>query len=277
MDEGARGARVRRELGAPCASWRSPTTEVLIPARSCRCCARGSRSARRAEWLVQAVLPERARNRAWISELVGIDVRFLPDGIANPVCPWLRGLLAEEPGPTILHTHFSRFDMPAVAAAAGHPRREGHLADPHRPERGRRHARRQPLQARGRGRRVERILCVAPHLAEGVVARGAPPAACEYFPNGLDTDAHAPVSHGAQARGARVPRTAPGRHGGASLRPRLGAQGRRPLPAVGGAPQGGRPTRADGRLRPRWRARASAGRGAGDRRGALDPGRGLST
>ncbi len=43
-------------------------------------------------------------------------------------------------------------------------------------------------------RRVERILCVAPHLAEGVLARGAPAAKVSFFPNGLDTTVHVPPS-----------------------------------------------------------------------------------
>jgi len=32
------------------------------------------------------------------------------------------------------------------------------------------------------------MLCVAPHLVEGVKARGAPPGKVEYFPNAIDTD-----------------------------------------------------------------------------------------
>jgi glycosyltransferase EpsD len=43
-------------------------------------------------------------------------------------------------------------------------------------------------------RRVSRILCVAPHLVDAVIARGAPRGKVELFPNGVDTAAFAPPS-----------------------------------------------------------------------------------
>ena len=143
---------------------------------------------------VQAVLPDPAKDRGWIGQLDGIDVRFLPmDSRAGSVGR-LRQLVGEERGPTILHTHFSVFDMPAVAAAAG--RRDvkvlWHVHTVLGEGAGQRAANLFKLAVVGR--RVERILCVAPHLAEGVLARGAPPGRVEYFPNALDTEAHAPPS-----------------------------------------------------------------------------------
>ena len=141
-----------------------------------------------------AVFPDRARGRTWLADLDGIEVRFTPEGSRTGSIAWLRGLLAEAREPTILHTHFSRFDMPAVAAAAG--RRDvkvlWHIHTVLGQGAGQLAANRFKLAVVGR--RVERILCVAPHLAEGVLARGAPRGRVEYFPNALDTDAHVPIS-----------------------------------------------------------------------------------
>ena len=87
---------------------------------------------------------------------------------------WLEELVAAEPGATVLHSHFTAFDLPAVKVAAKRPDTRvfwhvhtvlGSNAT---------------VQLRNRvklsmlARRVELILCVAQHLADAVRARGAP-------------------------------------------------------------------------------------------------------
>lgn len=141
-----------------------------------------------------AVLPERAQGRPWLSRLTGLDARFLPTSSRPRSVLWLRRLLAGEPGPTVLHTHFSRFDMPGVAAALGRSRVRivWHTHTVLSESQTMRVANRVKLGAIGR--RVDRILCVGPHLAEDVIARGARPERVSYFPNGLDIDVYAPPS-----------------------------------------------------------------------------------
>ena len=92
----------------------------------------------------------------------------------------------------MLHTHFSRFDMPGVAAALGRSRVRvvWHTHTVLSETRTMRVANRVKLGAIGR--RVDRILCVGPHLADDVIARGARPERVSYFPNGLDTSVYTP-------------------------------------------------------------------------------------
>ena len=137
-----------------------------------------------------AVLPGRAQGRPWLSHLAGLETRFLPSSSRARSVPWLRRLLADQPGPTVLHTHFSRFDMPGVAAALGRSRVRvvWHTHTVMSESQTMRAANRIKLSAVGR--RVDRILCVGPQLAEEVIARGARPERVFYFPNGLDTDVY---------------------------------------------------------------------------------------
>ncbi len=144
-------------------------------------------------WSAQAVLPERARERDWLADLGphAEKVLFAPPGSRIEHGRWLAEVVDAEPGPTVLHSHFTVFNIPAVAVAR---RRAGvsvywhvHtvLSD------------RMAARARNRlslgvaSRYVERILCVAPHLADSIRARGAPAAKVQYFPNALDAAAYA--------------------------------------------------------------------------------------
>jgi len=141
-------------------------------------------------WEALAVLPARARARPWAAALAADEpgrVRFVPAGGRLLEARWLRTLVAERKTPTILHAHFTRFDVPVAALAAA--RRDVQaiwhfhtvLSD------------QTAVRARNRlrfavvGRAVARMLCVAPHLAEAVRARGAEAAKIVYLPNGIDT------------------------------------------------------------------------------------------
>ena len=100
----------------------------------------------------------------------------------------MRSLLSESDEPTILHTHFTSFDIPAAMAAGGHAAAKvfWHVHTPHHDS--------LPMRARNRlkysvlGRRVERILCVSSELAEVVVDRGAPRSRVEFMHNAVDVD-----------------------------------------------------------------------------------------
>ncbi len=149
--------------------------------------------AERRGWSAQAVLPERAREREWLADLGPHRERllFAPPGSRTEHGRWLADVVDSEPGPTVLHSHFTVFNIPAVAVARRRPDVSVYwhvhtvLSE------------RMAARARNRlslgvvARQVERILCVAPHLADGVRARGAPADKVRYFPNALDAGAYA--------------------------------------------------------------------------------------
>jgi glycosyltransferase involved in cell wall biosynthesis len=141
-------------------------------------------------WKAEAVLPPRARGRDWLEQLRDVSVLFAPEGGLQDRARWLRSLVDAEPGPTVLHSHFTEYDLPVAAAARSRPAVTAywHLHTVLSP--------RPSIRVRNRikfsllSRPVERILCVAPHLAQSVIARGGPPEKVTYFPNGLDVDAY---------------------------------------------------------------------------------------
>lgn len=145
-------------------------------------------AARARGWDVEAVLGGDSRGCEWIADLEqgGIPVRLVELGSRLRLRRELVSLLSESRAPTILHTHFTSFDVPAALAAV---RRPGaavvwHLHSP---------ARTDPVgRLRGVarsalvGRLVDRILCVAPDRAAAAVAQGAPQDRVQFFPNAID-------------------------------------------------------------------------------------------
>jgi glycosyltransferase involved in cell wall biosynthesis len=146
-------------------------------------------------WEAQAVLPEGARERDWLPMLAEHEDRmvFAPPLHRRGRRRWVEELLEGHDEPVVLHSHFSLFDDAAAEAARRRPTvrtfwqvhtvLSGHPAV--------RAANRLKLSVRARP--VERILCVAPHLVDAVVARGAPPEKVLYFPNAIETRAFAPA------------------------------------------------------------------------------------
>lgn len=147
-------------------------------------------AARDRGWTCEAVLGPVARDRVWLDELRddGIPFRIAPSASRGDATTLIRAILSESDEPTILHTHFTVFDIPAAIAAARHARAKvfWHVHTPHHES--------IPVRARNRlkytvlGRRVERILCVSTELAEVVVARGAPRSRVEFLHNAVDVD-----------------------------------------------------------------------------------------
>jgi glycosyltransferase involved in cell wall biosynthesis len=96
--------------------------------------------------------------------------------------------LAERDEPTVLHTHFTSFDLPAIWAALGlanaiviwhiHSRLESDL----------RSKLRNALKFAVAGRRVEAILCVSSDLRDSMRGRLAPDRRLVVFPNAIDLD-----------------------------------------------------------------------------------------
>lgn len=133
---------------------------------------------------VEAVFLEGPESRYWVRDLeaAGIPCRFIPFG-------GMDALLAEDPGPTILHVHFSLLAIEAARAARRHPNVTAywhvHTKITRGPWRWLRNAVRFGVLSRG----VERIFCVAPDLARDVRRRLGPASKVEFFPNAIDLDA----------------------------------------------------------------------------------------
>ena len=144
--------------------------------------------AQRRGWHGEAVFAETARGRDWFASLEedGIPVRIVERASRGEMTRQLRALLDERPGePTVLHTHFTAYDIPAAVAARGRPDTSvlWHLHTP--PNGTLATALRSRIKFSLYGRQVAAILCVAPHMAERV-ARIAPEGRASFFPNGID-------------------------------------------------------------------------------------------
>ena len=134
------------------------------------------RAARDRGWTCEAVFSSVARDRVWLDELRddGIPFRIAPSNSRGDISRLVRSLLSESDEPTILHTHFTSFDIPAAMAADRHRAAKvfWHVHTPHHGS--------LPIRARNRlkyavlGRRVERILCVSSELAEVIVEARRP-------------------------------------------------------------------------------------------------------
>ena len=147
-------------------------------------------------WSFEAVFTEVAAERPWYGELEvgGITVRVAPEAGRKALGTWLEHLLAERAQPTILHTHFTRFDLPAVAVAHRH---DGvavvwHLHSQLRsnPTAMLRNTMRLALA----GRRVDAILCVSDEIRRAARWRLAPNNRLVTFPNAIDLERFLPAA-----------------------------------------------------------------------------------
>ena len=145
-------------------------------------------------WSAELVLSETAAGHNWVARLEaeGVRVHFVSPGSRSRLGRQLAPLLEEEAGPAILHTHFTGFDLPAVAARRLQPqsrRRElavvwqihtmpptSVLAWP-----------RNALKFGLIGRPVRQMLCVGPQIARTLRRCGARRAAVTVFENAIDT------------------------------------------------------------------------------------------
>lgn len=147
------------------------------------------RAARDAGWAAEMVFDAPAGEpHAWVAEFeaAGIPVRFAPPGNRRELGRWVGDLLAESEAPTVLHTHFTTFDMPAVLGARGnaqaHPVWHQHMDLSKRPSIMVRNA----IKFGGFGRLTDRIVCPARDTAEDVKRVGAPRDKVVFITNGID-------------------------------------------------------------------------------------------
>jgi glycosyltransferase involved in cell wall biosynthesis len=150
------------------------------------------RAARDRGWNVEVVLGTDARGCPWLGDLerAGAPVRLFELDGRRELGRAVSSLLGESADPTILHTHFTAFDVPAALAARRRPHTAvvWHLHSPARTD----------LVGRARGlaksglagRLVDRILCVSPDRAKAAIAQGAPRSRVRFFPNAIDVSAY---------------------------------------------------------------------------------------
>lgn len=141
-------------------------------------------------WSFEAVFTEVATGRPWYADLKtdGIAVRIAPHTGRKTLAIWLDDLLAERNVPTVLHTHFTTFDVPAVLAGR---RRDDATIVWHvhsNLQSGLRAFLRNTAKFGLVGRRADAILCVSSDLRDSVHRRLAPARRLVAFPNAIDLE-----------------------------------------------------------------------------------------
>jgi glycosyltransferase involved in cell wall biosynthesis len=146
--------------------------------------------ARSRGWRVDIVLPGRARQAPWVEELAdaGIGMHLADVEGRRARAQWLARELGEEPGPTILHTHFTLWDAPAVLAARRLDRAAvvWHIHTTLAKTLAARLRNMAKFASLGRG--VSAILCPAPNIAEDVRRRLAPRGRVHFLPSVVDVE-----------------------------------------------------------------------------------------
>lgn len=141
-------------------------------------------------WTTEFVLPEEARGRVWIEELEesGAKISFR-SGSRLGLSRWIGELLDQSDEPTLVHTHFTTYDVPAVLAARGRSNTSVywhvHTVLSTSPGAITRNA----LKFATFGRLVDRILCPSSNIAEGVARRWGPSARISVFPSPIELGA----------------------------------------------------------------------------------------
>jgi len=96
------------------AEYGQPRAGSFIPMLSASFAAAKARG-----WRVEAVFPDDVEDAPWVERLAdaGVRLHFCPVRGRRARANWLRRELGGDPGPTVLHTHFTGWDLPAVVAA----------------------------------------------------------------------------------------------------------------------------------------------------------------
>lgn len=126
-------------------------------------------------WRVEIAFTSEVEGFAWYRELReqgGALVLEAPDAGRRQLADWVRGEFGDG-GPTVLHTHFTRFDLPALALARERARAAviWHIHTPL--ARGPKAAARNLVKYGLLGRSVDAILAAGPDPAGGAIRAGA--------------------------------------------------------------------------------------------------------
>jgi glycosyltransferase involved in cell wall biosynthesis len=136
-----------------------------------------------------------AAERPWFRQLVadGVTARTAPSRDRGPLAAWLSELVGERSEPTVLHTHFTAFDLPAVLAARRHSHAAvvWHLHTRFAP--GVPAFARNAIKLGVAGRDTAAILCVSDDLRVEATRRLAPRDRLVAFTNAIDLEHFRPA------------------------------------------------------------------------------------
>jgi glycosyltransferase involved in cell wall biosynthesis len=143
-----------------------------------------------AGWRVELAFWPGAERRPWYQRLereTPAEVGVASGGGRRATATWIARRLEKDARPTIVHTHFTRFDLPAVLAARGHPDATviWHVHTPL--YRGARAFARGAAKYGVVGRSVDAILASGEEPAAGVLRCGAPRDRVTVVGSGVDT------------------------------------------------------------------------------------------
>lgn len=147
-------------------------------------------------WSFEVVFPRAVQSREWLKDLrsTGMAAAVMPDLSRRAATSWLLRKLKRQDRATVVHTHFTQWDIAAALAAplAGQTATVWHLHSG--PDRRTTTRARNTLRFGLLGRRVQRILCVGPEVLQMALDRKAPADRVQLFPNAIDTARFIPVT-----------------------------------------------------------------------------------
>jgi glycosyltransferase involved in cell wall biosynthesis len=141
-------------------------------------------------WSFEVIFTHVAAERPWYRDLKadGIAARVAPDVSRRALAAWLASVVTEGNDSTVLHTHFTSFDLPTVTVARGRANTivVWHLHTPLESSVGM--AIRNVLKFAVFGRGAETILCVSADLCRAARRRLASTRRLVVFPNAVDLE-----------------------------------------------------------------------------------------
>jgi glycosyltransferase involved in cell wall biosynthesis len=149
-------------------------------------------TARKRGWETEVVLFEGAAACPWVEDFrgAGVTVHLAPESVRRSFGArrnWLGPILARDREPTVLHTHFTTWDVPVALASRRHPAAHVfwhvHSALSRQPL----ILARSALKLGALRHRIDAILCPAPNIAAGVRRRLGPRAKVHFLPSAIDT------------------------------------------------------------------------------------------
>lgn len=151
-------------------------------------------------WRSEVVLPEGARTRSWVSDLEsgGVTIHFAPPigRLGRP--SWLSSLVGQDGARTVMHSHFTTWDLAVTSVASGHSQRRAYWHVHTVLSRDPISLTRNMVKFTLFGRRVDGVFCPAVNIADALRRRGIPSSQLRVIPSGIDPDAFPLLDDGAR-------------------------------------------------------------------------------
>jgi glycosyltransferase involved in cell wall biosynthesis len=162
-------------------------------------------AARQRGWACDAVFPAGVEEAPWVGDLraVGAEVHFCPVKGRRARSRWLRSRFGSDRGPTLVHTHFTGWDVPAISAFGA--RRDAAIVWHLHTTLGTSVAAkaRNAVKFATLGRRVSAFLCPAENIAADARARLAPRGRVHFVPSAVRLESF-PLLSAEERREARA-------------------------------------------------------------------------